>query len=170
MSKSKYIITGLFIALIVYAFIYYVIVFNKYFDGKVTNKGVSEEIDKEFINTINGLEKKVTLKMDNLQISDAITEIFNVLRASNKYIDETTPWVLAKDENLKDRLETVIYNLLESIRVCAVFLNPFLTETSDKIFNQLNNNCKDFGYNDSNSYELNTPSALFMRIDVKKED
>ena len=143
---------------------------NKYFEGKVTNKGVSEEIDKEFINNINSLEKKVTEKMDNLQISDAITEIFNVLRASNKYIDETTPWVLAKDENLKDRLETVIYNLLESIRVCAVFLNPFLTETSDKIFDQLSNSCKDFGYNESNSYELNTPSALFMRIDVKKED
>ena len=89
---------------------------------------------------------------------------------ANKYIDETTPWILAKDENLKDRLETVIYNLLESIRVCAVFLNPFLTETSDKIFDQLSNSCKDFGYNESNSYELNTPSALFMRIDVKKED
>jgi len=143
---------------------------NKYFDGKVTNKGVSEEIDKEFINTINGLEKKVVEKMDNLQVSDAITEIFNVLRASNKYIDETTPWVLAKDENLKDRLETVIYNLLESIRVCAVFLNPFLTETSDKIFAQINNSCKDWSYNNSNSYELTTPTPLFMRIDVKKED
>ena len=108
--------------------------------------------------------------MDNLQISDAITEIFNLLRASNKYIDETTPWVLAKDENSKDRLETVIYNLLEAIRVSAVFLNPFLTDTSDKIFEQINNSCKDFGYNENNSYSLNTPSPLFMRIDVKKED
>jgi methionyl-tRNA synthetase len=143
---------------------------NKYFDGKVTNKGVIDTIDNEFIENINGLEKKVTEKMDNLQISDAITEIFNLLRASNKYIDETTPWVLAKDENSKDRLETVIYNLLEAIRVSSVFLNPFLTETSDKIFEQLNNSCRDFGYNESNSYELNTPSPLFMRIDIKKED
>ena len=143
---------------------------NKYFDGKVTNKGVNEGIDKEFINTINSLEEKVTSKMDTLQVSDAISEIFNVLRASNKYIDETTPWVLAKDEKSKDRLETVIYNLLESIRVCAVFLNPFLTETSDKIFEQINNTCKDFEYNENNSYELNSPSPLFMRIDVKKED
>ena len=142
---------------------------NKYFNGKVTNKKVSGSLDKEFIDNINSLEKNVTLKMDNLQISDAITEIFNLLRASNKYIDETTPWVLAKDENSKDRLETVIYNLLEAIRVSAVFLNPFLTETSDKIFAQLNNSCQDTQYTESNSYELNNPTPLFMRIDVKKE-
>jgi len=106
--------------------------------------------------------------MDALQISDAITEIFNVLRASNKYIDETTPWVLAKDENLKDRLETVLFNLLESIRVCAVLLNPFLTNTSDEIFKQLNNDCKEMSLVTDNKYELGTPSALFMRIDVEK--
>jgi methionyl-tRNA synthetase len=143
---------------------------NKYFDGKVTNKNISDSIDIEFINNINLLEEKVTAKMDKLQISDAIGEIFNLLRASNKYIDETTPWVLAKDETLHDRLETVIYNLLEAIRVSAVFLNPFLTKTSDSIFEQLNNNIKDFSYVSNNNYELGKPSPLFMRIDTTKED
>ena len=106
---------------------------NKYFDGKVTNKKVYDDIDTDFIMNINNLDSKVTEKMDKLQICDAITEIFNLLRLSNKYIDETTPWVLAKDDALKDRLETVLYNLLEAIRVSAVFLAPFLTNTSDKI-------------------------------------
>ncbi len=142
---------------------------NKYFEGKVTNKNIVEDVDKEFINKINGLYDKVSNKMDNLQISDALTEIFDVLRASNKYIDETTPWVLAKDENLKDRLETVIYNLLESIRVCGLLLNPFLTKTSEKIAKQINNDNTEIKYVDNNSYELDKPTALFMRIDTKKE-
>ena len=141
---------------------------NKYFDGKITNKKVSDNLDKDFIKAIRSLEGKVTEKMENLEISDAITEIFNLLRASNKYIDETTPWVLAKDESLKDRLETVLYNLLEAIRVSAVFLEPFLTNTSEKIFEQLNQQCKDFDYKEDNSYELGSPSPLFMRIDVEK--
>ena len=107
--------------------------------------------------------------MDNLQISDALTEIFDVLRASNKYIDETTPWVLAKDENLKDRLETVIYNLLESIRVCGLMLNPFLTITSEEIANQINNYNKDIKYLDNNSFELNEPKPIFLRIVQNKQ-
>jgi methionyl-tRNA synthetase len=143
---------------------------NKYFDGKVSNKNVIEDVDKEFLNNINSLEKNVVEKMDKLQISDAISEIFNLLRASNKYIDETAPWVLAKDENLKERLETVIYNLLEAIRVSAVFLNPFLTKTSDSIFEQLNNGCKEFNFVSDNTYNLGKPSPLFMRIDNSKED
>ena len=143
---------------------------NKYFDGKVTNKGVSDELDKEFINNINSLYEKVSKKMDDLQISDAISEIFNLLRASNKYIDETTPWVLAKDENLKDRLETVIYNLLEAIRVSALILNPFLTKTSEEIIKQINNDNTELKYVEDNSYELTTPTPLFMRIDVKKDN
>ena len=141
---------------------------NKYFDGKITNKNVTDGLDDDFISSINSLKDKVTEKMDALQISEAITEIFNVLRASNKYIDETTPWVLAKDENLKDRLETVLFNLLESIRVCAVLLNPFLTNTSDEIFKQLNNDCREMSLVADNKYELGTPSALFMRIDIEK--
>ena len=142
---------------------------HKYFDGKIENKNVVEDVDKDFINLINSLDKKVEEQMDSLHISDALTEIFDVLRASNKYIDETTPWVLAKDENLKDRLETVIYNLLESIRVCGLMLNPFLTITSEEIAKQINNYNKELKYIDSNSYELEKPTALFMRIDTKKE-
>ena len=140
---------------------------NKYFEGKVTNKKVSDELDVEFINKINALYDNVSAKMDKLQISDAISEIFELLRASNKYIDETTPWTLAKDEVLTDRLETVLYNLLEAIRVSAVLLNPFLTKTSESIFEQLNTECKDLKYNEENEYSLNKPTALFMRIDVK---
>ena len=140
---------------------------NKYFEGKVTNKKVSDELDVEFINKVNALYDNVAAKMDKLQISDAISEIFEVLRASNKYIDETTPWTLAKDEALTDRLETVLYNLLEAIRVCAVLLNPFLTKTSESIFEQINTECKDLVYNENNEYSLNKPTALFMRIDVK---
>lgn len=140
---------------------------NKYFEGKVTNKKVSDELDVEFINKINALYDNVAAKMDKLQISDAISEIFEVLRASNKYIDETTPWTLAKDEALTDRLETVLYNLLEAIRVCAVLLNPFLTKTSESIFEQINSECKDTQFNENNEYSLNKPTALFMRIDVK---
>ena len=140
---------------------------NKYFEGKVTNKKVSDELDVEFINKINALYDNVSVKMDKLQISDAISEIFELLRASNKYIDETTPWTLAKDEALTDRLETVLYNLLEAIRVSAVLLNPFLTKTSESIFEQINTECKDLKYNEENEYSLNKPTALFMRIDVK---
>ena len=141
---------------------------KKYFDGKVTNKNVHDSVDEEFINNINSLYDKVCKKMDNLQVSDSLTEIFNLLRASNKYIDVTTPWTLAKDEASKDRLETVLYNLLEAIRVSAVLLNPFLTETSDNIFKQLNNTKKDFEYLTDNSYDLGEASPLFMRIDTTK--
>lgn len=141
---------------------------NKYFDGKVSNKKVSDALDEEFIKNINSLEENVTSKMDKLQVADAIGEIFNVLRASNKYIDETTPWVLAKDEALQDRLETVIYNLLESIRVCAVFLEPFMPETSSKILEQINISDKTFSFVEDTKYELGKPSALFMRIDTTK--
>ena len=141
---------------------------NKYFDGKVANKKVNDSLDDAFIKQVNDLEAILIKKMDSLQISDAITEIFQVLRASNKYIDDTTPWILAKEEAKKERLETVIYNLLESIRVCSVFLEPFLPETSEKIRKQLNNDNKDFQFVEDDKYELNTPKALFMRIDTKK--
>lgn len=141
---------------------------NKYFDGKVSNKKVADSLDKEFIKNINSLEENVTSKMDKLQVADAIGEIFNLLRASNKYIDETTPWLLAKDEALQARLETVIYNLLESIRVCAVFLEPFMPETSSKILEQINISDKTFSFVEDSKYELGKPSALFMRIDTTK--
>ncbi len=141
---------------------------NKYFDGEISNKKVLEDIDYNFIDHINSLEKNVSDKMEKLQISDAISEIFELLRASNKYIDETTPWILAKDEKLMDRLETVLYHLLEAIRVSAVFLEPFLTHTSEEIFKQLQSNCKDFEFKNDNSYSLGKPTPLFMRIDTLK--
>ena len=141
---------------------------NKYFDGKITNKGVNETIDSDFINLINSLNDKLIEKMDAYQISDAITEIFNVLRASNKYIDDTTPWVLAKNDSDRDRLETVLYNLLESIRVCAIMLKPYLPDTSDKIIKQLNNEVEDFEYTSSNIYNLGEAEVLFQRIDKDK--
>ncbi len=141
---------------------------NKYFNGKITNKKVKEDVDSDFITLINSLEKNVSNKMNRLQISDAISEIFDLLRASNKYIDETTPWILAKDEKLFDRLETVLYHLLEAIRVCAVFLEPFLTDTSEKVFDQLQLDCRETGFVESNSYHLGSPTPLFMRIDTKK--
>ena len=140
---------------------------NKYFEGKVTSKNVVEDIDKDFLEVIQSLNERVTDKMDRLQVSDAITEIFNLFRASNKYIDDTSPWILAKNESMKERLETVLYHLLEAIRVGAVFLEVFLPDTSREIFKQLNSHCKDFCYNNSNSYNLGVPSPLFMRIDNK---
>lgn len=142
---------------------------NKYFEGKVTNKNiVDEELDVRFIKAINELNSKVTKKMDELQVADAMTEIFNVLRLSNKYIDETTPWILAKEETQQDRLETVIYNLLESIRVCGSMLEAFMPKTSSEILRQINTEKKDYVYLNDNSYELGQPSPLFQRIDKDK--
>ena len=141
---------------------------KKYFDGKVTNRNVSNELSKTFIKNINNLDNQVTERMDELQISNAIDEIFEVLRASNKYIDETTPWILAKDEKERDNLETVLYNLLESIRVCANLLEPFLPETSEKILNQINIENKETKFVEDNKYELNDPKPLFLRIDQNK--
>ena len=109
--------------------------------------------------------------MDDLHIGDAVEEIFNVLRKCNKYIDDTTPWLLAKDEAKQDRLETVLYNLLDAIRVCAIFLSPFLPDTATKIFEQLNTqnigyDTSSFGYLES-SINLKEPIHLFDRIEVK---
>ena len=140
---------------------------NKYFDGKVTNKGINDDLDNEFIHLIKDLDIRVEEKMNTYHISDAITCIFDVLRASNKYIDDTTPWVLAKDEKLKDRLETVIYNLLESIKVCGSLLEAFIPDTSKEILRQINTDSS-FEYVSDNTYELNEPKVLFQRIDKDK--
>ncbi len=142
---------------------------HKYFDGTITNAKVNEEVDTDFIQAISSLDEKVTAKMDDLHIGEALDEIFDVLRKSNKYIDDTTPWILAKDETKKGRLETVLYNLLESIRICAIFLSPFLPDTSEKIFNQLNTQNRTYETKDFDMLEspitLNTPQHLFSRID-----
>ena len=144
---------------------------HKYFDGTITNKGVREELDKSLIDAVNNLDNKVTEKMDDLHVGEAIEEIFEVLRKCNKYIDDATPWVLAKDESKKDRLETVLYNLLESIRVCAIFLSPYLPDTSTAIFDQLNTNKRDYNTKEFGNLEspitLNAPIHLFDRIEVK---
>lgn len=142
---------------------------NKYFDGVVTNKNELEDVDKELILMVNDLNKKVEDKMDKLEIGSAIEEIFEVLRRSNKYIDETTPWSLAKESDKKDRLETVLYNLLESIRVCAYHLRPFLTKTSDEIFKQLNIKDEKETFNPNNIYKDMKPEVLFARIDKEKK-
>lgn len=142
---------------------------NKYFEGNVTNKKVSEELDNELINQINDLDKNIEEKMNKLEIGAALDVIFDLLRRSNKYIDETTPWSLAKEEDKKDRLETVLFNLLESIRVAAIYLKPFLPETSDRIFAQLNTKNDITTYDENNSYNVGTPEPLFQRIDKEKK-
>ncbi len=136
----------------------------KYFDGHIENKNVLDDDSKNLINSINGLFDKVKSDMDTIHISDSLTDIFDLLRLSNKYIDLETPWVLAKDDKNKDKLETVLYNLLESIRVSGVLLEPFMPDTSKKILDELNISDKSFKFNDSNSYSLNEAKPLFMRI------
>ena len=119
------------------------------------------------------LYKVVDEKMNELHISEALDEIFNLLRKCNKYIDDTTPWILAKEENTKGRLSTVLYNLLECIRISAVLIEPFMPSTSKKIFEQLNTDVvsyesvKSFGGLKLDTI-LNNPEPLFNRIDVKK--
>lgn len=143
---------------------------HKYFDGIIQNKDNQEEIDKDLIESVLSLEKKVTKKMDELKVGDALQEIFDVLRKCNKYIDDTTPWVLAKDDSKKERLGTVLYNLLESIRICAVLLSPFLPDTADKIFKQLNTkintieSTSTFGNLEAGTL-LEKPVHLFDRIE-----
>ncbi len=138
---------------------------NKYFEGKVTNKNVTGDFDEDLKSVIAGVPEKVKKNIDSIHLIDALDAIFDLFRRCNKYIDETTPWVLAKEEDKKDRLETVIYNLLEGIRVGAEILSPFLPETSDKIFSQLNIDNHSEEYVSDNEYALGTPTPLFMRID-----
>ena len=141
---------------------------NKYFDGTVTNKNVSTEFDSDLIDLINNLDGKIEKKMDALEVGAALDSIFELLRRSNKYIDETAPWTLAKEEDKKDLLETVLYNLLESIRVAAVNLESFIPETSAKIFDQLQIEDKTNSYVTDNEYHVGTPVPLFQRIDKDK--
>ncbi|MDE6141330.1 MAG: methionine--tRNA ligase, partial [Bacilli bacterium] len=146
---------------------------NKYFDGIVENTNVVGPEDEALISKVEALGKTVQKKMDELKIADAIDEIFSVLRASNKYIDETTPWILAKDENSLDRLKTVLYNLTESIRVCAVYLQAFLPDTATKIFGFINTketsyeSTEKFGKYESGT-KLNESEILFQRIEQEK--
>ena len=146
---------------------------QKYFDGIVYEPTCKEPIDDELINLVLQTKDKVTSQMDNMKVADAIDSIFEIFRRCNKYIDETMPWVLAKDDTTQERLKTVLYNLLESIRSGAVLLQAFLPETSDKIFKQLNTENR---YFDSINFKgidpgikLNNPEPLFVRIDKDKK-
>ena len=143
---------------------------NKYFDGVITNTNASEDIDTEFKNYVIGKKNIIDEKMDNLRVADALEEVIDLFRRCNKYIDETTPWVLAKDDSKKDRLSTVIYNLVEGIRIGTVLLQAFMPETSEKIFYQINTELKDFdsirefgGY--KSGTKVNNPEVLFQRIE-----
>mgnify|MGYP002262803425 FL=1 len=142
---------------------------QKYFDGKVSNQQVTEEIDQELLTMIDQLEDRVEEKMAKLEIGSALDEIFNLLRRSNKYIDETLPWALAKDETKKDRLATVLYHLLESIRVSSLFLAPFLPDTALNIQKQLNTKCDSRKFVADLVYTVSKPEPLFLRIDKEKK-
>ncbi len=141
---------------------------HKYFEGKVENKRIVEDMDKSLIQSIDNLDNRVQEKMNQLEVSEAINEIFALLRMSNKYIDESMPWVLAKEDSKKNRLETVLYHLLESIRVCSLFLKAYLPDTSDAIKKQLNFQCMELSFVENNQYELKEASPLFKRIDKDK--
>ena len=130
---------------------------NKYFGGVVENKGVAEAVDEDLKAVVLEEVKKVDAKMAQLRVADAITEIFGIFRRCNKYIDETTPWTLAKDEAKKDRLETVLYNLIESIKAGAKLLESFMPETSEKILAQL-----------GDGKVTEKPEILFARLDVNE--
>lgn len=147
---------------------------NKYFDGQILNPHVEEDVDKELIELAQNTLSKVEAKMEELRVGDALDEIFTLLRRSNKYIDQTMPWTLAKEEDKKDRLATVLYNLLESIRISAVLLKSFLPETADKILDTLHTNQRDFdsiqtfGQLETGIQVEKKPEVLFARIDEKK--
>ncbi len=147
---------------------------NKYFGGVVRDAGAAEPVDEDLKNTVLEAVKKTDVKMDQLRVADAITEIFGIFRRSNKYIDETAPWTLAKDEAKKDRLATVLYNLTEAITIGASLLASFMPETSEKILKQLNTEKRTlpemdvFGKYPSGNKVTEKPEILFARIDVKE--
>ncbi len=147
---------------------------NKYFGGVVKQTGAAEEIDDDLKAVVTGTAARVTAKMDNLRVADAITEIFALFKRCNKYIDETMPWALAKDESKADRLAEVLYNLTESIMVGASLLKSFLPETADRIAAQLNGELRGyeeldrFGLYASGTKVTETPEILFARIDWKE--
>ena len=147
---------------------------NKYFNGVVTKTGVEEDVDADLKAVVTGTKAKVAAKMEDLRVADSITEIFNLFKRCNKYIDETMPWALAKDEAKKDRLEEVLYNLVESITIGACLLESFMPETTEKILAQLNaekrsyEELDQFGLYTSGNQVTDQPQILFQRLDVKE--
>jgi len=147
---------------------------NKYFGGVVADKGVAESVDEDLKATVLAAYDKVEAKMDGLRVADALTEIFAIFKRCNKYIDETEPWVLAKDEAKADRLSTVLYNLVEGIMIGTSLLEPFMPETAQKIAAQLNADIRGFeelnvfGKYVSGTKVTEKPEILFARLDVKE--
>ena len=147
---------------------------NKYFGGVVENKGVTEPVDDDLKSFILSVPAKVDAKMEKLRVADAITEVFTIFKRCNKYIDETMPWALAKDPAKQDRLATVLYNLVESITIGASLLSPFMPETAERIFAQLNSSERTmdelemFGLYESGKKVTDKPEILFARLDAKE--
>ena len=147
---------------------------NKYFDGVVERTGVRECVDDDLVSVVTGTKAAVESKMEGLHVADAITEIFNLFKRCNKYIDETTPWILAKDETKKNRLKEVLYNLTESISIGAELLKAFLPDTSENILKQLNTPAREydtlgeFGLYPSGNKVTEKPEILFARMDIKE--
>ncbi len=147
---------------------------NKYFDGVVSNKGVSQDVDEDLKQVVTTTVVKVEEKMKDLRVADAMTEIFNLFKRCNKYIDETMPWALAKDEAQSDRLATVLYNLVDSIAMGATLLKSFMPETAEKILTQLNarevafEDLNTFGHYVSGTKVTDQPEILFARLDVNE--
>ncbi|WP_115716426.1 methionine--tRNA ligase [Amedibacterium intestinale] len=147
---------------------------NKYFGGVISNPLEKEAIDEELISLAMDTPKRVEKAMDTLHVGEAIDEIFALLKRCNKYIDETTPWVLGKDESKKNRLATVLYNLMESIRIAAVLLSSYMPETSEKILDELSTSqrdaesLKEFGMLECGRTVDSKPEILFARIDMKE--
>ena len=146
---------------------------NKYFDGVVANCGVTDGFDKDLMDVVLDTKVKVIKKMEKLRVADAMTEIFNLFKRCNKYIDETTPWILAKDPEQKERLSTVLYNLVESITMGASLLAPFMPDTANKVFAQLNSSERSmdeldmFGLYENGKKVVEKPEILFARLDIK---
>ena len=147
---------------------------NKYFGGVVENKGVAEPVDDDLKNFILSVPAKVNEKMDKLRVADAMTEVFTIFKRCNKYIDETMPWALAKDEEKKDRLATVLYNLVEGICIGATLLKSFMPEKTERILAQLSaedrtlENLNTFGLYPSGNKVTEKPEILFARLDLKE--
>ncbi|MBC5686424.1 methionine--tRNA ligase [Roseburia sp. NSJ-9] len=145
---------------------------NKYFDGLVCDKGVNEPVDDDLKAVVTSTVSRVEAKMEDLRVADAITEVFALFKRCNKYIDETMPWALAKDETKQDRLATVLYNLVESISIGATLLKSFMPETTDRILTQLNakevpyEELSTFGHYVSGTKVTDAPEILFARLDL----
>ena len=146
---------------------------NKYFDGVVRNAGVSEPVDEELKSVVLAAPKKAAERMEELRVADAISEIFTLFKRCNKYIDETMPWALAKEEDKKERLETVLYNRVESISIGASLLYAFMPETSERILAQINGKKRSldsmdtFGLYENGTKVTDKPEILFARLDIK---